>query len=354
MRRSGGSRQDGDDDDKRSAFTGFVRDLDSSSKSDFIPNKHFDNPSRKKEIFPRGQSKVNGFAADNYSTFNLRRKQQKKTQAFYEPPNEWTSEKRSDRPRVNFVHPDDSKGDDENWRAHKANKVANVPKVVKKIEEKPVPEKIIQPAVEVIPSMVINTRVNIAPAQIISEKASGFGNRKREEKKMVNKAITSNILIAYEKLPPRFRKKFCEENHVTIEEVESYLTNGLSSQDDHNSKQHSSYQSRSQTLPPRSGKSRFNEPPRHHEQIVYRTNTNQLPPKTEVKRVHSTASSTVELTRQVVDFDLPTKVYSSHQESKTDSNLETSTRNVTEEKMSVNLKQSLESAILFPSGTIVS
>jgi len=296
---------------------------------------------------------VNGFAADNYSTFNLRRKQQKKTQAFYEPPNEWSSEKRSDRPRVNFVHPDDSKGDDENWRAHKANKVVNAPpKVVKKIEEKPVLEKIMQP-VEVIPSMVINTRVSLAPVQNISEKAPGFGNRKREEKKVVNKTIPSGLLMAYEKLPPRFRKKFCEENHITIEEVESYLSNGLPLQDDH-SKQHSSFQSRSQTLPPRSGKSRSNEPQRHHDQIFYRTNINQLPPKTEMKRIHSTASSTTELSRRVVDFDLPTKIFNSHQESKTDSNLDSNTKDRTDDKISVNLKQSLESAVLFPSGTIVS
>lgn len=348
LRRSGSSRQD-DDDEKRSVFTGFVRDLDSSKKSDFIPNKHFENPNRKKENFPRGQSKTNGFAADNYSTFNLRRKQQKKTQPFYEPPNEWNSDKRPDRPRVNFVNPDDSKGDDdENWRTHKAPKVVSVPKVVKKVDENPVPSKIIVP-IENIPSMVIHARINTAPVQNIPEKVPVYGNRKRKEKKVPNKVIPSSVLIAYEKKAPRFRKKFCEENHVTLEEVELYLTNGIP-QDDN--KQHSSYHSRSQTLPPRTGKGRFNEPPqRHHEQIFYRTNTNQLPPKTEVKRVQSTANSSTESSRRGVDFDFPTKIYNSNQESVT---VDSNKRDDTEDNVSINVKQSIESAVLLPSGTIVS
>lgn len=346
LRRSGNSRQDIDDDDKRSVFTGFVRDLDSSKKSDFIPNKHFENPNRKKENFPRGQSKTNGLTADNYSTFNLRRKQQKKTQPFYEPPNEWSSDKRPDRPRVNFVNPEDSKGnDDENWRAHKVSKAVSVPKTVKKIEETPVPEKVIT-LVGNIPSMVINTRINTVPVQNIPEKVPGYGNRKREEKKVLNKVIPSSVLMAFEKKPPRFRRKFCEENHVTLEEVELYLTNVIPPQDDNN-KQHSSYQSRSQTLPPRSGKGRFNEPQRHHEQVFYRTNSNQLPPKTEVRRVQSTANSSTESNRRSVDFELPTKICNQ----KTlivDSNTRDDADNV-----SINVKQSLESAVLLPSGTIV-
>lgn len=349
LRRSGSSRQD-DDDDKRSVFTGFTRDLESSKKSDFIPNKHFENPSRKKENFPRGQSKMNGFGADNYSTFNLRRKQQKKTQPFYEPPNEWTNEKRSDRPRVNFVNPDDSRDDDENWRAHKAPKVVSVPKVAKKIEEKSVSEKIITPT-DNIPSIVINTRVNTVPVQNVQEKASSsYGNRKREEKKVNSKTISSNLLMGYEKLPPRFRKKFCEDNHVTMEEIESYLTNGLASQEEHN-KQHNTFQSRSQTLPPKSGKGRFNEPQRHHEQVFYRTNSNQPPPKTEPRRVQSTVNNSSESSRRGVDFDLPSKTYSSHQESTT---VDSNSRNDTEDNVSVIMKQSLESAVLLPSGTMVS
>lgn len=350
LRRSGSIRQDVDDDDKRSLFTGYARDLDSSKKSDFIPNKHFENPNRKKENFPRGPSKaMNGFPADNYSTFNLRRKQQKKTQLFYEPPNEWTNEKRQDRPRVNFVNVDDSRGDDdENWRANKAPKIVSVPKVIKKIEEKPVPEKIIPP-VDIIPSMVINARVNTVPVQNIPEKVSGFGNRKREEKKVPTKTISSNILMSYEKRPPRLRKKFCEENHISMEEVESYLTNGLLTQDDHN-KPHNSYQSKSQTLPPRSGKGRFNEPQRHHEQVFYRTNSNQLPPKTEVKRVQLTATNLTESSRQGVGFDQTTKMYNSHQEKKIDSN----SRDDIDDNPSVNMKQSIESAVLLPTGTIVS
>lgn len=348
LRRSGSSRQDCDDDDKRSVFTGFGRETDSSKKSDFIPNKHFENPNRKKENFPRGQSKMNGLSADNYSTFNLRRKQQKKTQPFYEPPNEWTTEKRSDRPRVNFVNPDDSKGDDDNWRAHKAPKVVNVPKVAKRIEEKPIPERI-TPS-EIIPSMVINTRVNTVPVQNISEKTSSHGGRKREEKKVTNKTISSSVLMNYEKLPPRFRKKYCEDNHITVEEVESYLTNGLSLQDEHN-KQQSSYQSRSQTLPPRSGKSRFNEPQRHHEQVFYRTNSNQLPPKPEARRGQPVANNIAESARRIVDFDLPTKVHSVHQEPKT---VDLYTKDDSVDIISNNLKQCLESAVLLPSGTIVS
>lgn len=292
---------------------------------------------------------MNGFAADNYSTFNLRRKQQKKTQPFYEPPNEWTVEKRPDRPRVNFVNPDDSKGDDdENWRAHKAPKVVNVPKVVKKVEEKPVPEKIITPT-DTMSTMVMNTRVNTVPVQNIQEKAlSSYGSRKREEKKVVNKTISSNVLLGYEKLPPRFRKKFCEDNHVTMEEIEAYLTNGLASQEEHN--KHTSYQSRSQTLPPKSGKGRFNEPQRHHEQVFYRSNPNQPLPKTEPRRVQSTSNSSTESSRRGVDFDLPSKTYSSHQESTT---VESNSRDDTEDNVSINMKQSLESAVLLPSGTMV-
>lgn len=345
LRRSGNSRQeDDDDDDKR--FSGFGRDIDSSKKSDFIPNKHFENSNRKKENFPRtGPSKVNGFAADSYSTFNLRRKQQKKTQPFYEPPNEWTNDKRPDRPRVNFVNPDSSKDDDDaNWRAHKAPKVVNVPKVIKKVEEKSIPDKISTPT-DSVPSVIINARVNTASTQNNSDKASSFGNRKREEKKPLNKAVLSNLLVSYEKLPPRFRKKFCEDNHITVEEVESLLTNGLSPQDDHN-KQQSSFQSRSQTLPTRSGKGRSNEPQRQQEQVFYRTSSNQLPLKTEVRRV---ASST-ESNRRSVDFDLPSKNYNSHQNSRTvDNDLRDNDDNV-----SVNIKQSFESAVLLPSGTIVS
>lgn len=346
LRRSGNSRQDADDE--QSVFTGYGRDLDSSKKSDFIPNKHFDNPTRKKENFPRGPPKmINGLSAENYSTFNLRRKQQKKTQQFYEPPNEWTNEKRLDRPRVNFVNPDDSRGnDDENWRAHKAPKVVSVPKVVKQIEEKPVPEKIISPA-NIISNMVINTRVNTTLVQNIPEKVPGFSNRKHEEKKVPTKTISSNILISYEKLPPRFRKRFCEDNHISMEEVESYLTNGLLPQDGH--KPHSSFQSRSQTLPPRSGKGRFDEPHRHHDQVFYRTNSNQLPPKTEVKKVQSTANSSTESSRRV-DYDLTTKIYNnSHQELKY-----FNSRDDIEDNTLVNMKQSIESAVLLPGGTIVS
>ncbi|VVC31928.1 DNA/RNA-binding domain, Est1-type,PIN domain,PIN domain-like,Tetratricopeptide-like helical [Cinara cedri] len=347
LRRSGNTRQDGDEDDKRSLFTGFGRDLESSKKSDFIPNKHFENPSRKKENFPRGPSKVmNGFPADNYSTFNLRRKQQKKTQPFYEPSNEWTNEKRQDRPRVNFVNPDDSKGDDENWRAHKAPKVVSVPKVVKKIEEKPVTEKVIPQ--EIIHSMVIKASVNTITVHNIPDKVVASNNRKLEEKKAPAKTIPSNILMSYEKRPPRLRKKFCEENHITVEEVESYLTNGLVTQDDHN-KPHGLYQSRSQTLPPRSGKSRFNEPQRHQEQTFYRTNSNQLPPKTEVKKVPLVVNSSTESSRRGIDFDVTTKMYNnSNQESKTDYN----SRDDIEDNTSVNMKQSIESAVLLPSGTI--
>lgn len=294
---------------------------------------------------------MNGFPADNYSTFNLRRKQQKKTQPFYEPPNEWTNEKRSDRPRVNFVHPDESKGDEENWRAHKANKVVSAPKVVKKVEEKPVQEKIMPPT-EIIPSMVVNARVNTVHVHNISEKTHTHNNKKREEKKMVTKSIPNNVLLSYEKKAPRFRKKFCEENHTTVEEVESYLTNGLLSQDDQNKQQHSSYQSRSQTLPSRSSKSsRFNEPQRHHEQAFYRTNSNQPPPKTEMRRVQSLATGTTEPSRRVVDFDLPAKVYNSHQESKI---VDSYTRDNAEDDDSINMKQPIESAVLLPSGTIVS
>lgn len=348
LRRSGSSRQDGDDDDKRSVFTGYSRELDSSKKSDFIPNKHFENPSRKKENFPRGQSKVNGFAADNYSTFNLRRKLQKKTQTFYEPPNEWTSDKRSDRPRVNFVNPDDSKNDDDdNWRAHKAPKAVSVPKVAKRIEEKPVSEKIITP-VESIPSMVVNTRVNTTLLQNIPEKVPGYVSKKREEKKTLSKSVISN-LTGYEKLPPRFQKKFCDANHTTMDEVNSFLKNGMPPQDDHN-KQHGSYQSRSQTLSPRSSKGRFNEPPRH-EQVFYRSNPNQLPPKTEVRRAQSSVNSSTESNRRGVDFDVPTKIYNSHQDSKP---VESNSRDDSEDNVCVNMKQSIESAVLFPSGTIVS
>lgn len=343
LRRSGGSRQDIDDDDKRSVFTGFGRDLESSKKSDFIPNKHFENPSRKKENFPRGQSKMNGFAADNYSTFNLRRKQQKKTQPFYEPPNEWSSEKRPDRPRVNFVHPDDSRGDDdENWRAHKAPKVVSVPRVIKKPEEKPIPEKIVAP-VEIIPSMVINARISAVPVASIPEKVPGL-NRKREEKKAPNKSLLSNILMNYEKLPPRFRRKFCEDNNIGMDEIETYLKNGLPPQDD-NSKHN--YQSRSQTLPPRSSKGRFNEPQRHQE--FYRTNSNQQPLKTDTRRVQSSSSNSNESNRRGAEFDLPTKIYNNHQETKT-----VDYRDDAEDNISVNIKQSLESAVLLPSGTIVS
>jgi len=355
LRRSGNSRQDADDDDKRSMFTGFSRDLDSSKKSDFIPNKHFENPNRKKENFPRSQSKTNGFTADNYSTFNLKRKQQKKTQPFYEPPNEWSSDKRPDRPRVNFVNPDDSKDDNENWRTHKAPKavsvskvsnapkVVSVPKVVKKIEEKPIQEKITSP-VENIPTMVINTRVNITPAQNIPEKVPGYGNRKREEKKMLNNKINNFTLLNYDKWPPRMRKKFLEDNHITVEEMESYLSNGIPSQDDNN-KQHSSYQSRS--LPPRSGKGHFNEP-RHHEQVLYGTNCNNQPPppKTETRRMQqSTAQCSNESNRRGVDFDLHTKMRSPQN---------TKTKTDTEDNFSVTMKQSLESTLLLPSGTIVS
>lgn len=334
LRRSGSSRQDGDDDEKRSVFTGYSRELDSSKKSDFIPNKHFENPSRKKENFPRGQSKVNGFSADNYSTFNLRRKLQKKTQTFYEPPNEWSSDKRSDRPRVNFVNPDDSKDDDDdNWRAHKAPKIVSVLKTAKRIEEKSVPEKMLTPVESTL------------PLKSIPEKIPGYGNRKRDEKKTLSKSIINN-LSGYENWPPRFQKKFCDTNNITMEDVELYLKNVLPSQNDHN-KQHSSYQSRSQTLPPRSGKGRFNESPRH-EQVFYRSNPNQHPPKTEVRRVQSTANSSTESSRQVVDFDLPTKKENSHQDFK---QAESNSRNNSEDNL---IKPSLESVVLFPGGTIVS
>ncbi|XP_022172411.1 telomerase-binding protein EST1A-like isoform X2 [Myzus persicae] len=343
LKRSGNSRQDVEDDDKRS---GFDRDLESSKKSDFIPNKHFENPSRKKENFPRGQ-KMNGVAADNYSTFNLKRKQQKKTQLFYEPPNEWSSDKRSDRPRVNFVNPNDSKGDDDNnWRAHKAPNVVIVPKVVKKIDEKPaVSEKIITPS-DIIPTKNINTRVN--SVQNIPDKTHSFSSKKREEKKVPSKPIHSALLMNYENLPPRLRKKFCDDYHISMEEVEALLTNGLPSQDE--LKQNSSYQSRSQTLPPRSGKGRFNEPQRH-EQGFYRTNSNQPPPKTEVRRqqpaVVNTVNSSTESSKRGVG--LPAKVYSSHHESKT---VDHTTRDNTENNYSVSTKQSIESAVLLPSGTI--
>lgn len=276
----------------------------------------------------------------------MRRKQQKKTQAFYEPPNEWSSDKRPDRPRVNFVNTDDSKGqDDGNWRTHKASK-KDTPKVIKKIEEKPITEKN-NSSVDIIPSMVINTRVNTVPVQNIPEKVPSFNNRKREEKKVPSK-ITSNFLTTYEKWPPRFRKKYCEENNISMEEIESYLVN-VPSQDDHN-KQHSSYQSRSQTLPPKS-KGRFNESQRHHEPVFYRSNSNQPPLKTEIRRVQSTAISLTESSKRSTDFDLPAKNYNNHQEFKTaDSNSIEDTEN----NISVNIKQSLESAITIPSGTIVS
>lgn len=347
LKRSGNSRLDVEDDDKRS---GFDRDLESSKKSDFIPNKHFENPSRKKENFPRGQ-KINGVAADNYSTFNLKRKQQKKTQLFYEPPNEWSSDKRSDRPRVNFVNPNDSKGDDDgNWRTHKAPNVVIVPKVVKKIDEKPTASEKIITLSDTIPTTVNNTRVNTV--QNNPDKTHGFGNKKREEKKVPSKPIHTTYLMHYEKLPPRLRKKFCDDNHISMEEVEALLTNGLPSQDEHN-KQNSLYQSRSQTLPPRSGKGRFNEPQRH-EQVFHRTNSHQPPPKTEIRRqpsaVVNTVNSLPESSKRGVD--LPTKVvYNSHQETKT---LDHNIRDDTEKNYSVHIKQSIESAVLLPSGTIVS
>jgi len=294
---------------------------------------------------------MNGVAADNYSTFNLKRKQQKKTQLFYEPPNEWSSDKRPDRPRVNFVNPNDSKGDDDNnWRAHKAPNVVIVPKVVKKIDEKPaISEKIITPS-NVIPTIIINTRVNTV--QNIPDKTHGFGNKKREEKKVPCKPISSAVLMNYEKLPPRLRRKFCDDYHISMEEVEALLTNGLLSQDEHN-KQNSSYQSRSQTLPPRSiGKGRFNEPQRH-EQGFYRTNSNQLPPKTETRRQQfglvNTVNSSTESSRR--GADISTKVYNSHHESKT---VDHNTRVDTENNHSVSIKQPIESAVLLPSGTIVS
>lgn len=198
--------------------------------------------------------------------------------------------------------------------------------------------------------MVIHTRINTTPVQNIPEKVPIYSNKKREEKKVPNKVIPSSVLIAYEKKAPRFRRKFCEENHFTLEEVELYLTNGIP-QDDNN-KQHSSYHSRSQTLPPRTGKGRFNEPSqRHHEQVFYRTNTNQLPPKTEVKRVQSTANSSTESNRRGVDSDFSTKIYNSNQESVT---VNSNTRDDTEDNVSINVKQSIESAVLLPSGTIVS
>jgi len=291
---------------------------------------------------------MNGVAADNYSTFNLKRKQQKKTQLFYEPPNEWSSDKRSDRPRVNFVNPNDSKVDDENWRSHKTPNVVIVPKIVKKIDEKPaVSEKIITP-VDIIPTMVINARGNTV--QNNTDKTSAFGNKKREEKKVPSKPIPSSLLMNYEKLPPRLRKKFCDDYHISMEEVEALLTNGLSSQDEHH-KQNSSYQSRSQTLPPRSGKGRFNESQRH-EQGFYRTNSNQPQPKTEMRRQQSAViHSSTESSRRGVDFDLPTKVYNSHHELKS---VDHNSRDDTEKNCSVSVKQSIESAVLLPSGTIVS
>jgi len=284
---------------------------------------------------------MNGVATDNYSTFNLKRKQQKKTQLFYEPPNEWSSDKRPDRPRVNFVNPDNSKGDDDNWRTHKTHKA------VKKIDEKhAVPEKIIT-AMDIIPTMIINTRVNTV--QNNQEKISGFGNKKREEKKVFNKPIHRTHLTHYENLPPRMRKKFCDDNHICMEEIEALLINGLPSQDEHN-KQNSSYQSRSQTLPPRSGKGRFNELQRH-EQGFYRANSNQPPPKTEIRRLKSTvANSSTESSRRGVEFDLPAKVYSSNNESKTTDYI---TRDDSE-NCSVSIKQSIESAVLLPGVTIVS
>lgn len=291
---------------------------------------------------------MNGVAADNYSTFNLKRKQHKKTQQFYEPPNEWSSDKRSDRPRVNFVNPNDSKGDDENWRAHKTPNVVVVPKLVKKVDEKPIVFEKITAPVDVIPTMVTNTRVNTV--QNNTDKTSGFGNKKREEKKVPSKSISSSLLMNYEKLPPRLRKKFCDDHHVSMEEVETMLTNGLSSQDEHH-KPNSSYQSRSQTLPPRSGKGRFNEPQRH-EQVVYRTNSNQPPLKTEMRRQQTAVTnSSTESSRRGVDFDLPTKVYNSHHELKT---VDHNTRDDTENNCSVSIKQSIESAVLLPTGTIVS
>jgi hypothetical protein len=234
---------------------------------------------------------------------------------------------------VNFVNPDDSKDDDDdNWRAHKAPKTVNV-KTAKRIEEKPVPEKIITPVEST--SLLKN----------IPEKVPGHGSRKREEKKPVSKLITPNI-IGYENWPPRFQKKFRDDNNITMEDVELYLKNVLPFQNDHN-KQQSSYQSRSQTLPPRSSKGRFNEPPRQ-EQVFHRSNPNQHPPKTEIRRVQSTANSATESSRQVVDFDLPTKKESSHQDSKS---AESNSRDNSEDSI---IKPSLESAVFFPSGTIVS
>lgn len=277
----------------------------------------------------------------------MRRKQQKKTQAFYEPPNEWSSDKRPDRPRVNFVNPDDSKGqDDGNWRTHKTSK-KDIPKVIKKIEEKPIPDK--NNSIDIIPSMVINTRVNTIPVQNIPEKVSGFGNRKLEEKKVLNKIINNSFLTTYEKWPPRFRKKYCEDNNISMDEIESYLVNGLPPQDDHN-KQHLSYQSRSQTLPPKS-KGRFNEPQRHHEQVFYRTNSNQPPSKTEIRKIQSTVNNLPESSRRGTDFDLPAKNYNNHQEFKI---VDSVSIEDTENNTSINIKQSLESAITIPSGTIVS
>lgn len=206
-----------------------------------------------------------------------------------------------------------------------------------------------------IPEKVFNQNIpekgpiqNVAekgPMQNISDKGPGHGSRKREEKKVPNKTISSALLMSYEKLPPRFRKKFCEENHLNVEEVESILTNGLPSQDDHN-KQQSSYQSRSQTLPSRSGKGRFNEPQRHQEQVFYRTGSNQLPSKTEGRRGQS--NSTIESSRRGVEFDIPTKNYV-HQDAKT---FESNTRENAD--VSINVKQSFESVVLLPSGTIVS
>jgi len=223
-----------------------------------------------------------------------------------------------------------------------------VPKLVKKVDEKPIALEKITAPVDVIPTMVTNTRVNTV--QNNTDKTSGFGNKKREEKKVPSKSIPSSLLMNYEKLPPRLRKKFCDDYHISMEEVETMLTNGLSSQDEHH-KPNSSYQSRSQTLPPRSGKGRFNEPQRH-EQVFYRNNSNQPPLKTEMRRQQTAVTNnSTESSRRGVDFDLPTKVYNSHHEQKT---VDHNTRDDTENSCSVSIKQSIESAVLLPSGTIVS
>ncbi|XP_050536614.1 telomerase-binding protein EST1A-like isoform X2 [Daktulosphaira vitifoliae] len=345
LRRSGISRQDGEDE--RSAFSSYGRDHDSGKKSDFIPNKHFENPNRKKENFGRGQSKMNGFAADNYSTFNLRRKQQKKNQPFYEPQNEWSeSSKRPDRPRVNFVHPDDSKDDDdENWRTHKTPKIVITPKMIKKPEVKPPIEKPVV-SFDNIPSMVINTRVNPISIQNTLEKVSSYGGV-RKDKKPLNKTSLSSILMTYEKLPPRFRKKYCVDNHITIEEVESYLTNGIPpSQDEH--KVNSSCQSRSQTLPQRSSSGKFNEPPKQPDQVFYR-NSNQ-PPKSEVRRTQSMHQSILDHNKRInksVDHELTGKSNNEFMESKREELV-----NDRIDESNNCIKQTLESAVLLPSGTI--